>query len=116
MPPQIIIPSSERQLVQASLGDIIKISYHGGSNLESVWTLLNSRHEDKYMFIAQEKAKNPEDKELVIAYTCPLSKMQFDRNLGAILNYLYQETHFFGPQREEYSEMVEKLKGANLWI
>ena len=116
MEQQIIIPRSERQLVEASLGDIIKISYHGMSALESAWTILDNLNGEKYRFIAHEKAKNPGDKELVIAYTCPLSKMQFDRNLGAILNHLYEETHFFGPRREEYANMVEKLKSANLWF
>ena len=112
---QTIIPSSERQLVEASLGDIIKICYHGMSNLEITWTLLNSRKDNNYMFIAHEKAKNPGDKELVVTYTCPLSKMQFDRSLGVILDQFYEETHFFGPRREEYVEMVKKLKCANLW-
>ena len=118
MAQQTIIPSSERRLVEASLGDIIKISYHGMSDLESTWTLLNakSRAGDFYQFIAHEKAKNPGDKELVVSYTCPLNKMQFDRNLGAILNHLYEETRYFGPREAEYEEMVNKLKSAKLWI
>jgi hypothetical protein len=117
MSQQTIIPSSERQLVEASLWDIIKISYHGMSGLESTWTLLSAKSKsgDFYRFIAHEKAKNPGDRELVVAYTCPLNKMQFDRNLGAILNHLYEETHYFGPREAEYPEMVAKLKSATLW-
>lgn len=112
---QTITPRNERQLVAASKGDLVRITYHETNSLKTEWTLLNSISGEKYTFIAHEKAKNPEDKELVVTYTCPLNKMQFDRNLGAILDLFYEETHYFGPQREEYAGMVEELKKAELW-
>lgn len=118
MTPPTIIPRSERELVAASLGDVVLISYHGLHALDSAWTLLESRDNDKYKFIAQSKAsKGSGDPDLVVVHSCPLDKIQFDRNLGAILNHLYEETDFIGPRRrkEQYDDMVARLKSAKLW-
>ena len=117
-----IIPLSERQLLEASLGDIIKISYHGRSELGSSWAILDrivKSSEDlgnrRYFFIEQEKAEHEGDVDLVNVHFSRLQTMQFDRNLGAILNNFYHNRNFVGPKKEEYPFMVTELKRAGLW-
>lgn len=112
-----IIPAKEKELMSASIGDIIKISYPGDrDNMVNLWTVLHGVHEGNYTFISQDKSKSFGEESPVRRYLSPLSKIQFDDKLGATLNaFEYTLTFLDKKAGEKYEEMVWELRDAKLW-
>lgn len=123
-----ITPSHETELLDASIGDVITISYLKGDE-EDFQTRLTLQcdnfHKEQfhaYAFIEQEKATTEGGIHLVKAHTTSLRTMLFDNHLGVIINNLNHGIDFFGQERgrqyfmeKTYEEMVASLKDAQLW-
>ncbi|MEK6873439.1 MAG: hypothetical protein AABW91_01225 [Nanoarchaeota archaeon] len=110
---QTLIPKRLKQLESAIKGDIVSISEHDDrTRYRNHWAVFLESKDGKDKFIVQHKI---EDINAVAVYSSERQTHQYDEVLGVILS---REREFIlvGPQKDNYTQLVDMLKNAELWV
>lgn len=108
-----LIPISENQFLEASVGDKIMITLDG----KSFWTVYNGQNGGKDQFLQQWRAQDNGDPDLVFVVESDRKAHQYDRNLGVIIGSYHNQTNYVGPLRQKgrYDDLVNRLKESEMW-
>jgi hypothetical protein len=104
---KIIIPGSEEELIAASKGDLIKISYSG----RHFFAFYEGFIGDSDSFISQWIASD----DKIVRHSSTRDTHQYDKSDGLWIDSFNSKIDFIGPRKEEYGSLKEKLKQTGLW-
>ena len=107
-----LIPANEQELMQAKVGDMIRVHVGGGQ----FWTLYEGFKDGKDFFMSQDSfGRGGKRTNRVVLYNSGRSEYFYDPSWGLWLDVLGEIT-FIGQSRgKEYFDRVEKLKQRGMW-